>query len=91
MRTFNLHKQKPIYKTMKIRKEIAFAYPTSINASRLGFKDSGCYHLSVTHLNIDGNGQCETFIPSPAQGFLKKDDPQLLEAFELEKGENWNR
>lgn len=90
MRTFLLHKQKPIFKTMKIRKEIAFAYPSSINAKRLGFNKTGCYHISVTHLNIDGNGQCETFVPLPAQGFLKKDDQELLAAFELEEGEKWN-
>lgn len=91
MRTFKIHTQKPILQKMKIRKEIAYSYPTSINASRLGFKDSGCFHVSVTHLNIDGAGQCETFIPSPARGYLRKDDPELLAAFKAEEGELWNR
>ena len=74
---------------MKIRKEIAWAYPTSTNARRLGWGKTGCYHISITHLNIDGAGQCETFIPSPARGYLRKDDPELLAAFEAEEGELW--
>lgn len=75
---------------MKIRKEIAYSYPTSTNASRLGFNQSGCFHVSVTKLfMVDGLWDSETFIPSPARGYLHKNDPELLEAFEAEQGDLW--
>ena len=76
---------------MKIRKEIAYSYPTSPNAKTLGFYKTGCYHVSVTHLDIEGSGQCETFLPHNAEGFERKDDPALLALFAEEEGEPWNR
>ena len=63
---------------MKITKEIAYAFPTSINAENLGFAKDGCWHLSITHINIEGSGQCRTFVPHNAEGFASKDDPDLL-------------
>ena len=62
----------------KITKEIAYSYPTSINAENLGFGDTGCWHLSITYIDIEGSGQCRTFMPHDAEGFASKDDPDLL-------------
>ena len=76
---------------MKIRKEIAYSYPTSINAKNLGFYKTGCFHVSVTYLDIEGSGQCKTFVPHNAEGFADRNDPALLALFEETEGEPWNR
>lgn len=73
---------------MKIRKEIAYSYPTSPNAKRLGFNKTGCFHVSVTRLfMVDGLWDSET--AEPSRGYLRKDDPELMSAFEAEPGEVW--
>ena len=76
---------------MKIRKEITYSYPTSPNAKELGFYKTGCFNISVTYLDIEGSGQCRTFVPHNAEGFTQKDDPALLALFAETEGEPWNR
>jgi hypothetical protein len=73
---------------MNVYKEIAYSFPTSTNAEILGFRDSGCWHVSITYANIEGSGQCKTFLPHDAEGFAEKDDPDLLAVFaEYEGGQ----
>jgi|13_taG_2_1085334.scaffolds.fasta_scaffold62044_2 hypothetical protein len=62
----------------KILKEIAFAFPTSTNAEALGFADTGCYHISITYIGVEGSDQCATFMPHDAEGFTDKNHPDLL-------------
>lgn len=64
-----------------IKKEIAYSYATSPNAETLGFGKTGCYHVSVTYIDIEGSGQCKTFMPHNAEGFASKDDPDLIALF----------
>jgi len=66
---------------MRITKEISYAFPTSINAGLLGFETEGCYHVAQTYIDIEGSGQCKTFLPHDATGFAKIDDPDLLALF----------
>ena len=73
---------------MKIRKEIAYSYPTSPNASRLGFAKSGCFHVSVCRLfMVDGLWDSETL--DPAKGYASKNDPALIAEYDATLGEHW--
>ena len=83
MRTFTIHKQKP----MKTIKEIRWAFPTSPAASQLGFSRTGCYYVGKTHIDIEGSGQCRSFIPHNAEGFADRNDPSLASLFNEEEGE----
>lgn len=75
---------------MKIRKEIAYSYPTSPNAKRLGFNSTGCFHVSICHLfMVDGLWDSETL--DPVKGYARKDDPALLAEYAATKGEEWNK
>ena len=71
----------------KILKSIAYCYPTSANAEELGFSDTGCYHVSITYIGVEGSDQCVTFMPHNAEGFLSKNDPDLLAIYEETDGE----
>ena len=61
-------------------KEIAWAYASSPNAVELGFADSGCYHISVTSVAIEG-AIPKTDMPRGANGYERKDDPRLVKEF----------
>jgi hypothetical protein len=71
----------------KILKEIAFAFPTSTNAETLGFADTGCYHISMTYIGVEGSDQCVTFMPHDAEGFTDKNDPDLLALYNETEGD----
>ncbi len=65
---------------MKLRKAIAYAYPTSTHASELGVAKTGGYFVSQSILREDGTW------PPPyiAQGhdvFATRNDPDLLALF----------
>lgn len=68
-------------------KSIGWAFPTSINAKELGFYHSGCWHVSQTYINIEGSGQCNTFLPHDAEGFNEPDHPDLIALFNEYDGE----
>lgn len=72
---------------MCITKAIAYAFPTSNNAKHLGFEKEGCYHVEITHINIEGSGQCQTFMPHNAEGFLQPDDKDLIAIFNETEGD----
>jgi hypothetical protein len=73
----------------KIYKEISYSYPTSPNAEALGFKKTGCWHVSQTLVDIEGSGQCKTILPHDAEGFDTRNDPDLLAVFkEYDGSEN---
>lgn len=71
---------------MKTYKSIGFAYPSSLNAEKLGFAETGCWHISQTYVNIEGSGQCRTFTPHNAEGYPDKDDPDLIAQFKETEG-----
>lgn len=72
---------------MRTTKAITFAHPTSPNADRLGFGDTGCWHVSQTYWNIEGSDQCNTFVPHDAEGFLSPDHPDLISVFKEYDGD----
>lgn len=65
----------------RITKSIVYSYPTSENAKKLGFADSGCWHISETIHNIEGSGQARTYVPHDAQGFRTPDNPDLISLY----------
>jgi len=66
---------------MKTLKAISYAYPTSDYAKQLGFYDIGCWHICLEYYDIEGSGQCGSFLPHDAIGFLAPDDPDLIALF----------
>ena len=66
---------------MRVTKAISYAFATSPNAERLGFADTGCWHISQTYWNIEGSDQCRTFVPHDAEGFLSPDHPDLISVY----------
>lgn len=70
---------------MKKRKSIAYAYPTSIAATRLGFKDTGCYYVQE-EIQDDDNGW-KSYIPHNAEGFAEPDARDLISLFAETDGE----
>lgn len=71
---------------MNKTKAIAYAYPTSENAKKLGFYDSGCWYISVTLHDIEESGQSSTFFTHDAEGFDSPNDPDLIALFNEESG-----
>lgn len=71
---------------MKTRKSIAYAYPTSPAAERLGMGRSGCYYVAVCVARSDG-----CFWPAPARsgrkGYAQPDDPALVADFHATAGD----
>ena len=61
---------------MKRKYEIAFAYPTSPNAERLGFGKTGCYYVMETVMREDRS--IGVGIAPGCEGFADRDDPDLL-------------
>lgn len=68
-------------------KSIAYSFPTSDNAKKLGFADSGCWHISIFITGIEGSDQCRTIMPHDAEGFAAPDDPDLIALFFETEGE----
>lgn len=66
---------------MNTLKAISYAYPGSPNAETLGFSENGCWHIELTYTNIEGSGQCRTFLPHDATGYASPINPDLLELF----------
>jgi len=61
-------------------KAIGWAYPSSTNAKKLGFAN-GCWHINMTIWDIEGSGECRTYMPHDAEGFENPDDPDLIALF----------
>jgi hypothetical protein len=72
----------------KILKDIRWASPTSENAEKLGFSDTGCHHISITYIGVDGSDQCVTFMPHDAEGFIDRYDADLLALYEETSGDS---
>lgn len=72
---------------MKTYKAIAYSFPTSANAETLGFAATGCWHIEQTYVDIEGSGQCRTFLPHDATGYASPTDPDLLALFAEYDGE----
>jgi hypothetical protein len=73
---------------MKTLKAVSYSFPTSANAEKLGFTESGCWHVEQTYLDIEGSGQCRTFLPHNAEGFAAPDDPALIASYMETDGES---
>ena len=78
--------------TRKTLKNIAYAYPTSKNAEKLGFSDTGCYYIETTYIyegpGIEDSDQCVSFMPHDAKGFIDKNDADLLALYEEANGDS---
>ena len=72
---------------MKTYKAISYSFPTSANAETLGFAATGCWHIEQTYVDIEGSGQCRTFMPHDATGYASPTDPDLLALFTEYDGE----
>jgi hypothetical protein len=70
---------------MKFRKHIGFAYPGSNNAVALGFGRTGCYYIGLSIKREDGTWS-PSYLPHNAEGFLDRNDPDLLALFEETEG-----
>lgn len=70
-----------------LTKSISYAYPSSTNAGVLGMSETGAWYISLTISDIEGSGQCRTFMPHDAEGFLNPDDPDLAALFHETDGE----
>lgn len=71
---------------MKLRKAIAYAYPTSIRAGELGVTDAGGWYVEVRATNEAG----EWAGPHVAQGndvFASAADPDLIQLYRETDGE----
>ena len=69
-----------------LKKEIAYAFPTSKVATDQGFKNSGCYYIQYTLHNIEGSGHCQSFEDEQV-GFFKSIDKDLINSFYEADGE----
>jgi hypothetical protein len=71
---------------VKIRKAIAYAYPTSNHAEELGHGKTGCYYVSQSVLREDGTWS-PPYIAQGHDAFLTLTDPDLQALFEQTEGE----
>lgn len=69
---------------MTLYKAIAYAYPLSINAERLGCGETGAWYVAQT---IDGRSLLVTKIAHNCEGFATPDDPDLIALFNEYEGE----
>ncbi len=73
---------------MKTRKEIAYAYPTSPSAEKLGCGRRGCFYVALSRLGKDG-----AWLPSKpapdARGYDSATHPDLLAIYAETEGEPW--
>ena len=66
--------------TRRLTKEIAYAYPSSPYAEKVGFRDTGCYFVSIRDLDNDW----KTTVTSPAYEFASEYD--LIDAYKKAPG-----
>lgn len=71
-----------------IRKEIAYAFPYSPMAEKLGFEESGCYYVESHMCNIEGSGQFGLPYPDNSGGFETIEN-DLIDSFHEADGEPW--
>ncbi len=71
---------------MKLRKAIAYAYPTSKHAAALYHTITGCYYVSQSILREDGTWS-PPYIAQGHDGFLDRNDPALLALFDETDGD----
>lgn len=64
---------------MTIYKSIAYAFATSTRAKQLGFSDTGCFFVQRRDAN-------NSFVDADCEGFLKANDPDLIEYYMLVAG-----
>jgi hypothetical protein len=65
-----------------IRKAIAYAYPSSTNAQKLGVSRTGGYYVERSIMREDGTWSAPYIAPDGGQeAFQKIDDPELLAIF----------
>jgi hypothetical protein len=68
---------------MNIYKSIAYAYPTSIAASELGYYKDGCYFVQIRNHH---DGEITTTIEHNCEGYKNPDDPDLISFFNETEG-----
>ena len=71
---------------MKLRKSIAYAYPTSNRAKELGHYATGCYYVAQSVLREDGTWSPE-YVAQGHDAFTDRNDPDLLALFAETDGE----
>lgn len=71
---------------MKLRKAIAYAYPSSPHAVELGHGKTGCYYVSQSVLREDGTWS-PPYIAQGHDAFTDRNDPDLLQLFAETGGE----
>lgn len=70
----------------RLRKAIAYAYPTSAHAKELGCYQTGCYYVSQSILREDGTWS-PPYIAQGHDAFQDRNDPDLLALFDETDGE----
>lgn len=70
-----------------VKKFIGYSFPTSSNADLLGFRETGCWHVGLHLINIEGSDQCMTVLPPFCEGFADRNDPDLWALYEETEGE----
>ncbi len=72
---------------VKLRKAIAYAYPTSSRARDLGCGTTGCYYVSHSILREDGTWSPDYVAQGCHDSFQDRNDPDLLALFEEADGD----
>lgn len=71
---------------MKLRKAIAYAYPTSPHAKELGHYQTGCYYVTQSILREDGTWS-PPHIAQGGEGYIDRNDGDLASFFAETDGE----
>ncbi len=71
---------------MKLRKAVAYAYPSSPHAVELGHAKTGCWYVSQSVLREDGTWS-PPYIAQGHDAFTDRADPDLQALFDQTDGE----
>ncbi len=78
------------YQLKNAKKSIAYCYPTSPQAGKMGFGKSGCYYIQINYINKAGRHAYKV----SSFGFLDIKSPELLrqfEAIDLPACQHWQK
>jgi hypothetical protein len=66
---------------------IAYAYATSTHANHFGMGKTGCYFIQLDYYREDGSIATGIHPMANSEGFLSKDDPDLISLFNEIEGD----
>jgi hypothetical protein len=72
---------------MKTKNSIAYAYATSTHAKHFGMDKTGCYFIQQDVYREDGTIGTGIHPMANSEGFLSKDDPDLISLFNEIEGD----